>query len=76
MTGYKGRVALCEVLVSTPALRAAIEQGATMTELEKAAPPGTFVSMRRYARHILEKGLASLRDLLEILHAQMAITRL
>jgi type II secretory ATPase GspE/PulE/Tfp pilus assembly ATPase PilB-like protein len=75
MTGYKGRIALYEVLVSTPALQDAIENGATTNELEKAAPPGSFVSMRRYARHVLEKALASPKDVLEILPPQPAITR-
>jgi type II secretory ATPase GspE/PulE/Tfp pilus assembly ATPase PilB-like protein len=76
MSGYKGRVALYEVLVGTPALRAAIERGATIAELEKAAPPGSFVGMRRYARYILEKGLASAKDVLEVLPPQPAIARL
>jgi type II secretory ATPase GspE/PulE/Tfp pilus assembly ATPase PilB-like protein len=67
MTGYKGRVALYEVLVSTPQLQAVIKRGATQAELEKAAPPGSFVSMAQYAHYVLEKGLVSPQQILELL---------
>lgn len=76
MTGYKGRLALYEVLVMTPPLQAAIESGATTSELEKAVQPGSYVSMRRYARFVIEKGLASPKDILEVLPPQTTITRL
>jgi type II secretory ATPase GspE/PulE/Tfp pilus assembly ATPase PilB-like protein len=76
MSGYRGRLALYEVLVTTPALQIAIERGATAAELEKAAAPESFVDMRRYARYVLEKGLASARDVLEVLPPQPTITRL
>lgn len=76
MTGYKGRLALYEVLVMTPPLQAAIESGASTSELEKAVQPGSYVSMRRYARFIIDKGLASPKDILEILPPQATITRL
>jgi type II secretory ATPase GspE/PulE/Tfp pilus assembly ATPase PilB-like protein len=67
MTGRKGRLGLYEVLVMTPELREAIESNATMAELQRAAPAGSFVSMRRYARFAINKGLVDPRDVLEIL---------
>jgi hypothetical protein len=69
MTGLKGRLALYEVLVMTPDLRDAIEKNATMTELQRAAPAGSFISMRRYAKFAMEKGLVNPKDVLEILPA-------
>lgn len=75
MSGYKGRIALYEVLVMSSPLQAAIESGATTAELEKAVQPGSYVSMRRYGRFVMEKGLASPKDILEVLPAQATITR-
>jgi type II secretory ATPase GspE/PulE/Tfp pilus assembly ATPase PilB-like protein len=69
MTGLKGRLGLFEVLVVTPELRDAIEQNGTLAELQRAAPPGSYISMRRYAKFVLDKGLVSAKDLLEILPA-------
>lgn len=67
MTGQKGRVGLYEVLVMSPALRDAIEHGATLLEMQKAAPQESFISMRRYARFVMDKGLISAKDVLELL---------
>jgi type IV pilus assembly protein PilB len=69
MTGVKGRLGLYEVLVMTPELREAIEKGATVAELQRAAPAGSFISMRRYARFVMDKGLVNPNDVLEILPA-------
>ena len=66
MTGTTGRLGVYEVLVITPTLREAIEQSGSMQEMEAAASPESYVPMRRYARHLLEEGLASPEDLLEI----------
>ena len=67
MTGRKGRLGLYEVLVMTPELREAIESNATMAELHRVAPAGSFVSMRRYAKFAISKGLVDPKDVLEIL---------
>lgn len=67
MTGLKGRIGLYEVLVMTPTLREAIENEASMAALHAAAPPGSYISMRRYAKFVLDKGLVNARDVLEIL---------
>lgn len=69
MTGQKGRLGLYEVLVITPQLRETIEESATMGEIQRSAPPGSFISMRRYAKFVMDKGLASPKDLLELLPA-------
>ena len=34
---------------------------------KKAVPAGSYMPMRRYAKFVLEKGLASAKDLLELL---------
>ncbi len=73
MSGYKGRIAMYEVLVMTPELRAAVEHAASLGELEKSAPSGSFVNMRRYAGYLFEKGLASPRDILDALPPQPAV---
>lgn len=67
MTGLKGRVGLYEVLVMSPELRDVIERGATLLEMERAVPPGTYISIKRYAKFVLDKGLVAAKDLLEIL---------
>jgi type II secretory ATPase GspE/PulE/Tfp pilus assembly ATPase PilB-like protein len=67
MTGQKGRLGLYEVLVMTAPLRDGVERGATMAELQKAAPPGSYISMRRYAKFVMDKGLVAAKDVLEIL---------
>ena len=63
MTGRRGRVGLYEVLYITDPLRDAIERQATLKEMQEAAPPSSFVSMKRYARIVMEKGLAAPEDL-------------
>jgi type II secretory ATPase GspE/PulE/Tfp pilus assembly ATPase PilB-like protein len=69
MTGLKGRLGIYEVLVMTPELREAIENGGTLADLQRAAPPGSYIAMRRYAKFVMEKGLVNPKDLLEILPA-------
>jgi type II secretory ATPase GspE/PulE/Tfp pilus assembly ATPase PilB-like protein len=76
MSGYKGRIAMYEVLVMTAELRAAVERAASLGELENAAPSGSFVDMRRYAGYLFEKGLASPRDILDALPPQPAVMAL
>jgi type II secretory ATPase GspE/PulE/Tfp pilus assembly ATPase PilB-like protein len=63
MTGRKGRVGLYEVLFISDPLRDAIERQATLKEMQEATSPSSFVSMKRYARLVMEKGLAAPEDL-------------
>ncbi|MDX1950950.1 MAG: ATPase, T2SS/T4P/T4SS family [Verrucomicrobiota bacterium] len=67
MTGRRGRLSLYEALVVTPELRDAIEREATLSEMIQTARPENYISMRRYARLALEKGLVDAKDLLEAL---------
>jgi type II secretory ATPase GspE/PulE/Tfp pilus assembly ATPase PilB-like protein len=76
MTGRKARIGLYEVLVMTPELRESIERNATMAELHRAAPAGSFVSMRRYAKFAISKGLVDPKDVLEILPPALSATEL
>lgn len=69
MTGQRGRLGLFEVLVITPELRDVVEKNGSMAELHKAAPAGSYISMRRYAKFALEKGVVSAKELLEVLPA-------
>jgi len=57
--GIKGRVAVYEVLVVTPPLQRAIEKERPESELLEAISQGSYVPLARYARHLLEQGLAS-----------------
>jgi type II secretory ATPase GspE/PulE/Tfp pilus assembly ATPase PilB-like protein len=58
-TGIKGRVGVYEVLMITPPLQAGIQNGLTEHELLQATPAGSYLPLQRYARHLLEHGLAS-----------------
>jgi type II secretory ATPase GspE/PulE/Tfp pilus assembly ATPase PilB-like protein len=60
---------LYEVLVVTPELRESIEREESGVQMEKLASPGSYLPMKSYARFVLEKGLVSAEDLLEILPA-------
>jgi type II secretory ATPase GspE/PulE/Tfp pilus assembly ATPase PilB-like protein len=64
--GRKGRVGLYEVLVMTDTLREAIEGGASYSGLLEAIPRSSYLPMRRYARHLLEKGLTAVEDMLPL----------
>lgn len=75
MSGYKGRIGLYEVLLMTDPMRDAIESEASLSELHETAPAGSYVSMRRYARLLLDKGLVRARDVLDLLPATASIAR-
>jgi type II secretory ATPase GspE/PulE/Tfp pilus assembly ATPase PilB-like protein len=70
--GIKGRVAVYEVLVVMPPLQRAIESERPESELLEAISPGSYVSLARYARHLLEQGLASADALSAIFATQEA----
>lgn len=75
MNGYKGRIGLYELLLMSDVLRDAVESEATLSELRMSAPAGTYVPMHRYARLVLTKGLASVKDVLDLLPATTSITK-
>jgi general secretion pathway protein E len=66
MTGAKGRIGLFELLRVDPSLREVFEHGATLQELEENTTPDIYISMRRYAKHLMEQGLASPPDFLHV----------
>ena len=70
--GIKGRVAVYEVLIVTPPLQRAIENEGSGSELLEAISPGSYLSLARYARHLLEQGLASADALSAIFATQEA----
>jgi type II secretory ATPase GspE/PulE/Tfp pilus assembly ATPase PilB-like protein len=70
--GIKGRVAVYEVLVVMPPLRRAIESERPESELLDAISPGSYVSLARYSRYLLEQGLASADALSAIFATQEA----
>jgi type II secretory ATPase GspE/PulE/Tfp pilus assembly ATPase PilB-like protein len=71
--GIKGRVAVYEVLIVMPPLQRAIESERPESELLEAISPGSYVSLARYARHLLEQGLASADALSAIFPTQEAV---
>jgi general secretion pathway protein E len=62
-SGVRGRIGVYEALSIAPPLQAAIENGATAGDLLSAAPPGAHVPLTRYARHVLDAGLAGAEPL-------------
>jgi type II secretory ATPase GspE/PulE/Tfp pilus assembly ATPase PilB-like protein len=66
----KGRVGLYEVLLITPSLQAGIEDGLAEAELLELAPAGSYLPLHRYARHLLENGLASAESLSALFPSQ------
>ena len=62
-TGIKGRVGVYEVLMISPALQTGIQSGLSETELLNLVPTGSYLPLPRYARHLLENGLASAESL-------------
>lgn len=75
MSGYKGRMGLYELLLMTPGLRDAVESEASLSELQEAAPAGSYVPMRRYARLLVDNGLVKAHDVLDLLPATAAIAK-
>lgn len=64
--GRRGRVAVYELTVVTNALRDVIETGCSYADLKDAMTPDSFVPMRRYALHLLKKGLVGIEDLMPL----------
>ncbi len=65
--GYKGRIGVFELLVVSSAVREAIAQQASATEIKKAAEGGSFVPLARYSTFMLQEGLTVPSEVLRIL---------
>ena len=63
-TGYKGRVALYEVMIMKEALKEAILNGASTTELAKVAEDNGMISLRKSGLMRLKEGLTTLEEVL------------
>ncbi|CAN0567248.1 unnamed protein product, partial [Laminaria digitata] len=65
-TGYRGRVAIFELLVADDGLRQQIMDDAGQFKLREAALKGAFVPMERYSHHVLTQGLTTPEEILAI----------
>ncbi len=61
-TGYKGRVAIYEVMVLTEAIKEFVLNGASTTELKREAIRGGMVTLRRSALNKLLEGTTTLSE--------------
>jgi hypothetical protein len=69
----RGRIGVYEALSIAPPLQAAIEDGGSAADIIAAAPPGAHVPLTRYARHVLDAGLAGAESLCGLFSSSGAI---
>ena len=65
-TGYRGRVAVFEILVADDGLRQEIINDAGQFKLREAAAKGAFVPMARYSSYLLTSGITTPEQVLAI----------
>jgi general secretion pathway protein E len=65
-TGYRGRMALQDLLVVTPEVRRVIQRKPTITELELTARAESYRSMRENALDLIAAGSTSLTEALRV----------
>jgi type II secretory ATPase GspE/PulE/Tfp pilus assembly ATPase PilB-like protein len=63
-SGYRGRIALFEVLTATPGLRHALERGGSADELACAARAEGFVTLREHGLALARRGATTLHEVL------------
>jgi type IV pilus assembly protein PilB len=61
-TGYKGRVALYEVMVMTDTLKEFVLNGASAAEIKREAIRGGYATLRRSALNKLLQGVTTLEE--------------
>ena len=66
--GYKGRMAVHEIVIINHILRELIHKKASMEELQRAACEQGMVTLRDSALELLRKGLTTLEEISTILH--------
>jgi MSHA biogenesis protein MshE len=71
-TGYRGSVALFEVLTVTPAVRNALERGEDARAVERAARSEGFRSLRDQGLHLAREGVTTLHEVLTATHGAAA----
>jgi type II secretory ATPase GspE/PulE/Tfp pilus assembly ATPase PilB-like protein len=66
-TGFKGRVAVCELLVASDAVRTAFSAGADLSQLRMVARNGALVELPRYAGVLLGMGVTVPGEVLHLM---------
>ena len=66
--GYKGRMAVHEILVFDPSIRELIHSGASMNEMRKYALENGMSTLRDSVIELLNQGLTTLEELVNIAH--------
>ena len=66
-SGYAGRIAAYEVLLSSQELRAAVGRQANLGELQESVPEGTYMPLSRYSAFLLAKGLTTPEEIIRIM---------
>lgn len=61
-TGYAGRRAVFELLVTSQEFRDGIQSGATMAELRKMISSNSFVTLQQSAAHLVAEGATSMEE--------------
>ena len=70
-TGYKGRVALFELLTCTQAIRQAIEAQASPDAIERQALSDGMVPLRMWAKVAVAEGVTTLEEAMRVIDMQM-----
>jgi type IV pilus assembly protein PilB len=65
-TGYKGRIALYEVMAMTDAIREAVLAGASSAEIKRAAVEGGMNTLRRSGINKIAEGMTTIEEVLRI----------
>jgi type IV pilus assembly protein PilB len=65
-TGFKGRVAIYEVMVMTDQLKEFVLNGASGTEIKREAIRGGMVTLRRSALNMMLKGVTTLSEVFRV----------
>lgn len=68
--GFKGRIGVFELLVTTAAVREAIGRDADAQGLREAAQQGSYVSLANYCSFLLGQGLVVPSEVLRIMHQE------
>ena len=69
-TGTKGRVAALEVVTMTEELGSGIAEGLSMSELKSLAIKGEMITLRKYCKYLLRRGLTTPHEVLRVLYAE------
>ena len=68
-TGYKGRLALYEVMTVSEGIRELILRGANANELKKAAIEEGMITLRRSGLEKIKKGITTLEEVVRVTFA-------